>query len=258
MRLACYQFAAGADIDKNHAAVKRGIEAAGRVGARLLVFQECAACGYPPVERPDVAGLDFEALERQWAAVRHMAKAQGVTVALGTARREGGAVYNSLRIAGDDGANLGHYDKRALWGWDREHFSPGTDVGVFEVEGVRVGLRICYEVRFPEYFRELLAAGAELCCVSFCDVAAEAQPARYDTIKAHLLTRAVENVMTVVSVNSVSACQNAPTAVFGVDGALLAEAPKDVEHLLVYDYERPALGFSARGRLENARALLGL
>ncbi|WP_160317140.1 hypothetical protein [Oxobacter pfennigii] len=52
--------------------------------------------------------------------------------------------------------------------------------------------------------------------MSFCDVSNEDSMERYDMIKAHLITRAVENVMTVISVNSTSHYQTAPAAVIDI------------------------------------------
>lgn len=47
-----------------------------------------------------------------------------------------------------------HYDKRALWGWDKDNFTPGEGGGIIEYGDIKIGIRICFEVRFPEYFRE--------------------------------------------------------------------------------------------------------
>lgn len=57
--------------------------------------------------------------------------------------------------------------------------------------------------------------------------------------------------MTVVSVNSISNCQTAPTAVFDQNGVVKCEAETDSEQLLVYDFEKPEITFGERGRLEN-------
>ncbi|MCE5235142.1 MAG: carbon-nitrogen hydrolase family protein [Clostridiaceae bacterium] len=252
MRLAVFQFAAGEDIYANFCAIKRAILKAAEQSVRLIVFQECALCGYPPIERPDVENLDFKSVELCVGNVRELAKEHRMYVALGLVTKEGEACYNTMLVIAPSGETMGSYDKRALWGYDLRHFKKGRSAGVFEIDGVKTGFRICYEVRFPEYFRELFRARAQLCFVSFSDVAEEALPARYGIIKAHLITRAVENVMTVVSVNSVSNFQTAPTAVFDVDGYVAAEAPLGEEFLLVYDYDIPELGFGARGRLENS------
>ena len=112
-------------------------------------------------------------------------------------------------------------------------------------------------MRFPEYFRELFKENVELCFVSFCDVLKGDSIERYDMIKAHLVTRAVENVMTVISVNSASHYQTAPTAVIYSNGSIVSEAPRNQEYLIAYDYKTPIMGFGPKGRLQYSLELVG-
>lgn len=58
----------------------------------------------------------------------------------------------------------------------------------------KIGVRICFEVRFPEYFRELYKADTDFNVVIFYDVANKDDIERYELIKAHLKTRDVENI----------------------------------------------------------------
>lgn len=111
-----------------------------------------------------------------------------------------------------------------------------------------MGIRICFEVRFPEFFRELYRENAELCLVSFCDISQTENKERYELIKAHLRTRAVENVFTVLSVNDISSFQTAPTAVIDPNGAVLLEMERNKEGLLIYDYVRSEDSFGMLGR----------
>ena len=257
MRIAVFQFGSSEHIHCNLAAIKRAVAQAAEKNARLLVFHECAACGYPPVET-DMRAIDFHVLNTSIAEVQKLAKEHAMYIALGTIRKEDEKYFNSIVLIDDHGEMMGHYDKRALWGWDLDHFSKGNSLGIFEIDNTRIGFRICFEIRFPEYFREMFKAKADLCFVSFCDVAEQDSLDRYEMIKSHLKTRAVENVMTVVSVNSISNFQTAPTAVFDINGKIAEETPKNIEYLLVYDYASPEMGFGARGRIQNSLDVLGL
>jgi len=256
MRIGVYQFPGSCDVEKNCKAILKAAQQASKQGVRLLVFQECAVCGYPPDETPDIEAIDYTLLDRAMDRIAQAAGQYGMYLAVGTIRKEGEARYNSIRMIGPDGNVIGHYDKRALWGWDANNYKRGENQGIFIIDGIRVGFRICYDIRFPEYFRELFAAQAPLCFVSFCDVSAEDIPERYEMIKSHLITRAVENVMTVVSVNSISRYQTAPTAVFDPNGRVKAEAPRNEECLLVYDWHPPEITFGMRGRIENSNRLI--
>jgi len=252
MRTAVFQFGSTENIDDNFAAIKRGISQAVARKVRLLVFHECAACGYPPTETPDIGQIDFGLLQRRIEEIKDLAKRHELFIAVGTILRTGHERSNSILLINPQGAVAGSYAKRALWGWDMNHFTKGGSLGIFDIDGVRVGFRICFEVRFPEYFRELFREKVDLCFVCFSDTSEKEAPGRYALIQSHLRTRAAENVMTIISVNSTSHCQTAPTAVFDIDGGIVMQAPEGKEHLMVYDYEKPEIGFGARGRIENA------
>lgn len=250
MRIGVYQFASGPDVDNNLATIEAGIKQASAEGVRLLVFHECALCGYPPLEtRMD--SIDRQAVHRGIGRTARLAEEFDMHIALGTVRFEAGQAYNSIVLINRTGHTAGHYDKQALWGWDTENFSRGSSLGVFDIEGITVGFRLCFDVRFPECFRQLYEQQASLCFVSFSDTCAAPNDSRYNIIKSHLITRAVENIMTVVSVNTISGCQTAPTAVFDYNGNTVKEAARNREQLLVYDYEAPEMTFGTRGRAVN-------
>lgn len=257
MKIGVFQFAGSGDINANCQSIVRGMQLAADAGVRLLVFQECALCGYPPIET-DIEAIDYAVLETCLNKIKAQAKALGLYIALGAIYKEADKRYNSILLLSPEGAVTGRYDKRALWGWDIENFQKDAALGIFEIEGVKVGFRICFEVRFPEYFRELFLQQCDLCFVSFCDVSDTPSQERYDTIKAHLITRAVENAFPIVSVNSCSHCQTAPTAVFDENGGVIKEAPPNEECLLVYEFEKPMLGYGARGRVQISKELLGI
>ena len=257
MKIAAFQFDSGGGLAQNFSAIERAISEAAKNKVRLLVFHECALSGYPPVDL-DIGEIDFRALATYTAKNQQLAKEHDLYIAIGTIREQDGKRYNSTLLINPDGEIAGIYDKRALWGWDLDYFAKGDESGIFEIDGVKVGFRICFEVRFPEYFRELFKAGVQLCFVSFHDVLENDSPSRYERAKAYLLTRAMENIMTVISVNSTAKYQTAPTAVFDINGVVIKEAPRGKEHLMIYDYQKPEIDFGTKGRIENSKNLLNM
>lgn len=255
MKLAVYPFASTGDIQQNLQAIQRGADQAARAGVRLLVFHECALCGYPPVEA-HMTAITPEAVEAALHAVADCARRHGLYLAVGTVRYEAEHVFNSMVLFDCAGNRMGVYDKESLWGWDGENFARGCRPGIFEIDGIRLGFRICFDVRFPESFRAMYRRQVPLCFVTFSDTVPEQDPARYDRIRAFLMTRAMENVMTVVSVNSLSRYQTAPNAVFDPNGMVVSELPPQQEALLIYDYQVPEPGFGMRGRIANNRYFL--
>ena len=247
MKLGAYPFPVSGNVAANLEQIRHGIRQAAAQGVELLLFPECALTGYPPRHLPSPAVIDFDALDRIHDELQALAAKCCLHLVIGTMQREGDAVFNTaLHLAPDGSWNA--YRKRALWGWDAEHFTPGTETGVWQIGDLRVGVRICYEVRFPEYFRELYRECTDLNLLLFCDVADSDNPARYDLIRGHMMTRAVENVCPILAVNATAPCQTAPTGFYGASGQTIAELPRGKEGLLVAEWSPQPLTFGEQGR----------
>ena len=98
------------------------------------------------------------------AEVAAIASDNRIAVVFGFAERDGDKVYNSAVAIGADGTTLGAYRKTHLFGdVDKQQFSEGRlPSDVFEINGLKVGLLICYDVEFPENTRSLALLGADL------------------------------------------------------------------------------------------------
>ncbi|MBB5431522.1 carbon-nitrogen hydrolase family protein [Nocardiopsis composta] len=159
MRIALSQICTGPDPKANLELIRTRTAEAARAGARLAVFPEAAmACFGTPLA--EVA----EPLDGPWAAeVRRIAEAEGVAVVAGMfTPGEGGRVANTLLAAGP-GVDAG-YDKIHLYdafGYtESSAVSAGSRPVAIDVDGVRIGLATCYDVRFPELFRAYADLGA--------------------------------------------------------------------------------------------------
>ena len=251
MKIGLYPFASGPEIAENLRHITQGASLAAQQGVELLVFHECALCGYPPLETT-IDIITPEAISAGLAAVADLARQYAMNIAVGTVRFEGSSRYNSMAVFAPNGTLLGYYDKQALWGCDCDHFSRGTMPGIFDIHGIKVGFRICFDVRFPEPFRQLYRAGADLCIVAFSDTAKAPDDNRYGLISAHLRTRAVENVLPIAAVNSLTDFQTAPCCVIDPDGNVLLETPKYQEMLLTWDFSPAEASFGSCGRRVNS------
>lgn len=139
-------------------------EAAGR-GARLLLTPELSLTGYAlgPQAAASADAMDGPAARR----VEEIAARRGVALVHGWPERDGGAVFNTVRLVGPDGTVLAAYRKTHLYGdQERAAFTPGAEQVVqADLDGVRIGLLICYDVEFPETVRAHALAGTELLAV---------------------------------------------------------------------------------------------
>jgi predicted amidohydrolase len=96
------------------------------------------------------------------------ALAQRINVAIhyGFAEREGERIYNAAACVDRNGNLLARHRKLLLPpGFEGDHFCPGESYTHFEIEGIKAATLICYDAEFPETFRTVASAGAELVLV---------------------------------------------------------------------------------------------
>ncbi|MGW1672898.1 carbon-nitrogen hydrolase family protein [Streptomyces sp. NPDC002324] len=176
-------------------------EAAGRAaaaGAGLVVAPEMFLTGYAIGD--DIARLAEPADGESADAVAEIAGRHGVAITYGYPERAGDAVFNSAQLVRADGVRLANYRKTHLFGcFERDHFTPGErSVVQAELNGLRVGLLICYDVEFPENVRAHALAGTDLLVVP----TAQMHPFQF-VAESMIPVRAFENQMYVAYVNRV-------------------------------------------------------
>jgi predicted amidohydrolase len=152
-----------ADRDANLAAIRAHLKTAAGEGARLVVFPECALTGYcfdslaevRPLAEP-VPGPTIEVLTRDCREFR-------VYAVVGMLEASGEHVHNVAVLVGPEGL-IACYRKVHLpfLGVDRFTTPGNRPFAVHAIDGLRVGMSICYDGSFPETARCLMLAGADL------------------------------------------------------------------------------------------------
>ncbi|WP_459803897.1 carbon-nitrogen hydrolase family protein [Herbidospora sp. RD11066] len=197
---------------KNLEAVREALASA---RADLVVFPEATLSRFgrhigdlaEPLDGPFVTGL------------REAARESGTALIAGVWEPVGGRVANTAVAVDADGTVRGTYRKIHLFdsfgSKESEFVSPGDEVVVAEVAGLRVGLATCYDVRFPELFRKLVDQGAEV----FAVIAAWASgPLKEDHWTTMVRARAIENTTWTIAVG-----QPPHTDGFGVGHSMLVD-----------------------------------
>lgn len=145
--------------------IERLGDAAAR-GAQLVVFPECALSGYL---LDDVDELERMAEPIPGRATQRLAEACArwqAHAVLGVLEQGTDAIYNSAVLVGPDGI-IGCYRKAHLpgLGLDRMVAHGNTPFAVYETAIGRVGLAVCYDIRFPEAARLLALQGADVIAI---------------------------------------------------------------------------------------------
>lgn len=161
MKIGAYQFAVTAIVQDNLIIMKKAIADAASRNVELLVFPECALTGYPPHDIPGSDVVDFGEIEDALEQLQDLAVSNAMYIVVGTITKMESSYYDSAVIFTPEQTQI-TYHKRALWGWDKDNFCAGSNSGIFQVGEMKIGIRICYEVRFPEFFRELYRVNTDL------------------------------------------------------------------------------------------------
>ncbi|MFD4758942.1 carbon-nitrogen hydrolase family protein [Streptomyces sp. NPDC058439] len=152
-------------VDENLKVLDGAARRAAEAGARLLVCPELFLTGY--AIGADVPRLAEPADGPSARAVAEIAVRHGLAVLYGYPERAGEKIFNAAQLIGPDGAALANYRKTHLFGcFEQEWFTPGEQPVVqAELDGVRIGIVICYDVEFPENVRAHALAGTGLLLV---------------------------------------------------------------------------------------------
>jgi predicted amidohydrolase len=170
MRIALYQARTGIDPERNAAGLVAAIEEAAAGGAAILFTPEMSGLLDRDRARAEPKLLT-EAEDPVLAAVREAAARAGIWVHLGSlaVKGEGDRLSNRGFLIDGEGAIRARYDKIHLFDVDlatgeswRESalYAPGEKAVVAETPIGRLGLSICYDLRFPDLYWALTDAGA--------------------------------------------------------------------------------------------------
>lgn len=202
MNVAAVQLQCSADRTDNFARATAAVQSAAHEGAGLVVLPELfASLDRTSAMRDAAEPLDGPTLAwaQQTAVHTHCAIVAGSFVERDP--NDAQTLYNTSIVVGSDGSLLGSYRKIHMFDVDIEGarskesdtFRAGTTSTVVDIESsnasIRVGLTICYDLRFPELFRDETSQGADLIVVPAAFTATTGR----DHWELLLRARAVEN-----------------------------------------------------------------
>ena len=180
----------------------------------VLVLPETWNTGFFPHENlEELSDRDGSRVKTEIGA---LAKKLHVNIVAGSVSNvRDGKVFNTAMVFDREGACIASYDKTHLFtpmGED-DYFTPGDHLCTFTLDGVKCGLIICYDVRFPELTRSLTVPGLDMLFV-----VSQWPKVRTFHLRSLTTARAIENQMFVVCCNS---CGTAGETVYGGNSAII-------------------------------------
>lgn len=219
------QIAVSASLPDNLARILDAMRQGARQGLEVLVFPETALTGYSPNighgREPD----EWPTIEDGLAAVSRLAGELGLWVIIGSEAWDGGGWRNRMYAYSDAGELVATYDKVHLTRLDVRYYEPGSRHTTFDLKGIRAGLQICYDVRFPEGYRDLLSQGVQVILQGF--YGAQGDTWKVPVLGAHLRSRAAETGCFVVACNVAGPLQIVVSQIVDPLGLVLASANQD-------------------------------
>jgi deaminated glutathione amidase len=207
MRAAAVQLNSTDEYDRNLAVAERLVRAAAGAGAELVVLPEkWTVLGPPEAVQSAAEELDGPAL----AAAASWARELGIFLVAGSVpeRVEGWEkLANTSVMFGPDGERRAIYRKIHMFDVDVGDVSyresaieqAGDEIAIGDVGGTRVGLSICYDLRFPELYRILALRGARVITVP----AAFTERTGRDHWEVLLRARAIEDQVFMVAAGQI-------------------------------------------------------
>jgi len=165
LRVAAVQTVSGGDVKANLSAIEPLIAKAAHRGARLVVLPEYfGILGARATDKVGAQERDGEGVQQAFLARmarEHRAWIVGGTVPIATA--DPARVRSASLVFDPEGQRIARYDKIHLFAFSQgderydeaRTIEPGTEAVIFDAPCGRVGLSVCYDLRFPELYRRM-------------------------------------------------------------------------------------------------------
>ena len=221
--------------------------------------------GYAGNDFKSLGDLNWDLLRKETESVMALAKELHLWVVLGSTHRLSGdhKPHNCQYVINPQGQIADRYDKRFCTQSDLRYYSPGNHFVTFDVNGVKCGLLICYDVRFPELYRQYAKQGVQLMLHSFYNARQKEGGIHPKIMPPTVQGYAGANFM-FVSMNNSSAPHSWQSRFISPEGLVTAELPLDEPGVMVnvvdttqkfYDASGPFRLDCINGKLNSGEAV---
>ncbi|NUN09031.1 MAG: hypothetical protein HUU54_07635 [Ignavibacteriaceae bacterium] len=191
-------------------------------GADILIMPEMTLTGFSMRSSELAEGKDGKSVE----FFRYIAEAYQTSVIAGYILKSGKSIYNTLVHVSPQGQVIASYNKIHPFSFSGEdkYYSAGKKTVISEYKGWKIGLSVCYDLRFPELFRQYAKENVDL----IINIANWPVPRVHHY--THLLkARAIENLCYVIGVNRVGPD---PKSVYNGQSSVYAPLGEEVVTLI--------------------------
>ena len=225
LKVATCQFAVGVSIKRNSNRICEFLYKASKAKADIVHFSECALSGYVGTDFPNFDGYDWDLLREETEKIMAIAAKLGLWVVLGSTHRltEPNKPHNSLYLISPDGKIINRYDKRFCTPGDLRRLTPGNRFANFTINGVKCSLLICFDLRFPEIYRQLYKQKVNCIFQSFYNARQKGPSIHTHIMRQTMQCRAATNRFWVSMSNSSGYYSPYPSCFIRPDGKIVRQ-----------------------------------
>ena len=235
LKIAICQFAVGKSIKRNSQQVQEFLRQARRAKADIVHFPECALSGYVGTDFPSFAGYDWDLLKEETLKIMALASKLGLWVVLGSTHRltESNRPHNSLYLISPQGEIIDRYDKRFCTRQDLRRMTPGNHFVFFTINGVKCSLLICFDLRFPELYRQLYKQGVNCIFQSFYNARQKGPSVHTHIMRQTMQCHAATNHFWVSMSNASGYYSPYPSCIIAPDGKIVGQLRANRQGIMV-------------------------
>jgi len=234
-KVATCQFAVGSSVKRNADQICKYIEKAARIGAQIVHFPEAALSGYGGIDVPNFLYYDWQKLADETEKVKNAAKKNKIWVILGSAHRIKGSFnpYQSLYLVNPKGEIQSRYDKRFCTRAELNRYTPGNRFVFFTINGIKCSLLICFDLRFPELYRQMYKAGVKCLFQSFYNARQKGPSVHSKIMRQTMQCHAACNALWVSMSNASGYYSPYPSCFIQPDGQIVKQLQRNKSGIMI-------------------------
>lgn len=262
IKIASCQFPVSGDIRANADWICRQTREAAKAGAEVVHFSECALSGYAGTDFENFENFDWDLLRKKTLEIVAIAAELGVWIILPSTHplTSPNKPHNSLYLITPQGKIADRYDKRFCTQNDLQHYTPGDRFVIFDLNGVKCALLICFDLRFPEIYRALYKEKVQCIFQSFYNARQQSPSVHTHIMRQTMQTHAACNYFWVSMTNSSAWLSPYPSCFIQPDGEIISQMEDHRDGFILntvdtsktfYDPSAPFREMAVRGQLTN-------
>ena len=240
---------------RNLERVIQWVLAAKKEGAALVCFPELNVSGYSV--NPEIKNSAEFVPGAVTRALLELSEHEDIAILAGMVEKDEAENLFASHLVAQPGDKLGVYRKVHIAPPEKKIFTPARDIPLFSVQGIKIGIQLCYDAHFPELASHMALNGAEIIFMPHASPRGTPE-SKFISWSRHLPARAFDNSVFIVACNQTG--ENASglsfpgvSMVLGPSGEFLEKKLTDEEGMLVVDLKAEDL---ARVRNHRMRYFL--